>query len=1457
MGIFLVLYLAVAAINYSVVQSVLGSVAGDYFSREWGGEVRIGSLHAMLWDHVVADNLLMVAPNGDTILDAGRLSVRFDKIPYSGGDLDEGGRNTGTLAFKRVLLRDAYYHLDIHKDGATGKSKLNLDHIISYYSKGARSGKRRDRTFTVDVGTLVLNRVHYKMDLPDNGNQKYDYGVQIPHMEFWDINGRFRDIHVVNEDVSVRILKMSTRERSGFVVDNISGNVHVGRYDITVKDLDVETPKSHIMADTKMEYPNWMPDYLHTVQHNLLLKEGTVVAFTDVAYWAPVLWNIDVTLKVNGSAWGSIDSLVTDGLSVHYGDGTDLYVSGNVVGLPDIAITDFDIERLDFRTIRSDIEDIDKGIPYISHSLASRMSVADYVDLQCVVNGGYERGADVCVELTSGLGDIRSDIRMSCANGGQRHVWIDACSENLDLGWTGVEWISQAGVDVSLEAVMPQTFGDSKRWTVDADIVVPHSYVCGNRLSEVNVEAHLKDGLIRCLAWAEDSLLDFKSDVTVDCRDSVPIYVADVVVDKFAAKSFGLSKSGFADVAGRISATARGTEMDNINASLIVSNIKVDDMVLDDVRLDMDSYDSYKDVRIDCVPVKLNLSGEFSYADLPLIVQHVVGEIVPSDVALMSPIDSLQLRRIASDRIDFGLQWNDDGRLTNLLTKGTYIAKGSRISGTYNNREMLKVAMRSDSIRVGSVLLSDLGLSGKMKDDDFIVDVALEDIIIGKLNAMSAVDISIKSSRDCITAGVVWGDKYERTKGDVAVAMKDGRVDLLRPYFYIGETIWTLGVDSLSVARNDGFNVLGNGISISSGNQRVSANISVCGKESDSFKIVFDEFDLKPFCSLFLDGNAFMVEGEAGGYFEMYGLGKIPYFNANIQVGNCRINDNEIGNMSIRSNWNAELNTLNLLLNSDQLDAHGWIGLSNADPDVSFTMAADGLDISMGAPMLKNISSQFEGKLYGDWDISGNMSSPVVQGEAVVKNGVVKLDMTGVRYKFDDSIYFEGTTLSMKHFRLVDPYGNVASLDGFVNFENVNDIVFDISLNTDNLLVFDKPYDEQLYGTLFATAEGKVSGSVDNISVSLVAHPKVGSTIIVPVNNQRRIKTQSYISFVGDTYGNADVYDKGINNKTLDLQVDLDITPDVKINIPMDFSEFTVNIGANGNGNMHIGMNGGHPPVVLGNYEITSGTMQVGFLSIVKRDFNIEQGSNLNFQGSVPDTRFDIKAVYSQRANLSTLTGSLSSIDNTQKYIQVENVIAVSGTLNEPTIGFDLRLPNSDQSVEDEVFTYIDRNSENDMLNQTLSLLVNGNFYASDYGDASTSVNMASSGINTLASTLGGMVADMVDVVNINVDYKVATESTNQQLDFNISKDWGRWYLESTLGYGGDGRSYNTTNVNGAIVDALVGYRISPLVHIFAYNRTNTNDYTRMDLPYRQGIGLKLTKDFDRWSDIFRTTKKK
>ena len=338
LAVVLTVYVVVALVNYSIVQSFAGAVAGNYFSREWGGELRIGSLHAMPFDHLILDHVLWVSPTGDTLFDGEQVRVSFNHFPFDGEGLD----------LERVYLKNAYYHF-----ATQGKSNINLKFLIDYY-KARRKPYLEPETprapFYVKARELVLDGVHYKMDLPDHRERVYPYGVQIPHMEFLDIHGKFRNVHVINDDVTCRIVRLATRERSGFRVVDIEGDVHVSPYEIIARNFRVQTAKSTIVCDAELHYDTWngMSNYLHTVQHSAVLKEGTSVAMSDVAYWAPVLWGIEAQAEAIGSASGTIDNLSTDML-VRWGENSSALVAGTVRGLPVIDTTEFDVDIEHYR----------------------------------------------------------------------------------------------------------------------------------------------------------------------------------------------------------------------------------------------------------------------------------------------------------------------------------------------------------------------------------------------------------------------------------------------------------------------------------------------------------------------------------------------------------------------------------------------------------------------------------------------------------------------------------------------------------------------------------------------------------------------------------------------------------------------------------------------------------------------------------------------------------------------------------------------------------------------------------------------------------------------------------------------------------------------------------------------------------------------------------------------------
>ena len=1429
----LVVYVIVALLNYSLVQTYVGALAGSYFSKEWGGTVRIGALHAMPFDHLIADNLLWISPTGDTLLVSEQLKATFNGFPYGGDGLD----------FERVYLKNTYYHFE-SKD-----HKTNLQFLIDYFKSEKEKEKTEHKPFTVKAKTLELDNVHYRMDLPDHRKKIFAYGVQIPHMEFFNIKAKFKDVLVVEDDVTCKILEFSTREKSGFDIKELSGLVWVNRNRIMVKNLEVVTPKSHISLDAKLSYDGWdgIGDYVSTVRQEVDIKAGTRVAMSDVAYWAPVLWGVDATVEAEGTATGTVDSMVTD-MSIRWGEQSYAQLSGSVAGLPKIDTTVFDIEVEHLVTNQEDMKPLFEKIK-LNNSMKRILDVVDHVDLIATLQGGIKEHAAANVVADCGLGRVRADAMLHRTAAGY-NVSLDAQSARMNFSpVAGKQGPIASGVDLSVDGRMRVANG---KWSVESGTIDGHltnSVFKKYKLSTAYLTGEWKKGRLLAKVESTDSLADLTATVEADLGSEEKAYNVQLAIENL---DIGILPY---PLATNLTATAKGNCLDEMNGQVTATSTHYGELAMDKIDLRVELDPTGKELFLKSDIADASVKGRFRYGDLPLIFSYFGQRYLPKLINASSDFDSTIVERLKENVFTYRLKWNDDGTLLHKLVKDVSIAPGSVVDGSYNFGEQLKLVVLSDSVRIGSLKLEGVGVSGRPWGNRYEIQADAQTLKIGRMELLERVNTIINSSTETASVELKWGSNEMPTRGDLMFEMSEDNISVTKPFFYVGKTPWKLVTEEMKVQRDEGgelrFNV--DRLSVESVKQRIDARLQLNGEESDCVELDFDHFNLNLISEMLLQSNSISIDGDINGHFSLAGLRSTPYFNTDLVIDSCRVNSQMLGSVKVKSNWNAEKGNLNLNLMNNSIRASGWLGLGKKNPDMKLKVDFDSLELALATPLLSAFSSRFEGKLHGSVDVSGELAHPLFVGEAQVSEGVMKIDITDVTYHFADSLTFKNNVVTLKDFDIYDPLENKATANGTITLTQDRKVLLDIGVKTDNLMVLNKKSGDQFYGKLLASVDGKVTGSTGDLDIKVRARTNAGCDLTVPVNMQQRVKSQNYITFVSDKILEEEEKPENGKRRTgYNLELDLSITPDAKINLPMDFREVGVNVRGSGAGDLHLNLSNTNSARMMGNYEITSGTMKVSLLSVYEKKFTIENGSSLNFQGSVPDARFDLKAVYSQRVNLSTLTGNLSGSESIQKYLQVENVIAIEGTLRDPKVSFDLRLPNADQSVEEEVFAYIDRNSERDMLNQTVSLLVSGSFY-----NVNSESQAGGSPLDIVTSFVGNSLTDMVQFVDVNIDYKSATEQTNQQLDVNISKDWGRWYLESTLGSGGESRELEAKNANGAIIDALIGYRVTPMFHLFAYNRTNTNDYTRVDLPYKQGAGMKLTLDFDKWSDLFKKKKKK
>jgi hypothetical protein len=297
----------------------------------------------------------------------------------------------------------------------------------------------------------------------------------------------------------------------------------------------------------------------------------------------------------------------------------------------------------------------------------------------------------------------------------------------------------------------------------------------------------------------------------------------------------------------------------------------------------------------------------------------------------------------------------------------------------------------------------------------------------------------------------------------------------------------------------------------------------------------------------------------------------------------------------------------------------------------------------------------------------------------------------------------------------------------------------------------------------------------------------------------------------------------------------------------MDFDQLGVNVNAVGQGDIQISIHNNNPPNILGDYEFTSGNFKLSLMQLVSKNFNIEEGSTINFPGNINDARFNLNAVYNLRTNLASLmNNSVSTITN-DSYVQVQDVITLSGTLQDPSIKFDIRLPNAEQSVSEQVFSYIDKNNELEMLNQSISLLLLGSF--SSVGASNDADEGGFNSISMITNTAGSLLSSMIKFVDVDIKYQAATTNQQSQLDVGISKRWNNLYFESTFGYSNNELELEQNST--LVGDVEIGYKFNPYFDFYGFHRTNTSYYTRTELPYKQGLGVKLSKDFDSFYDLF------
>lgn len=1465
LALLVVVYITVALFNLSIVQSYLGAAVSRHFSQEWGGTVRVASLHVTPLGHVKLRSILLVSPTDDTIFRGDVIDCHFDHFPIS----DEG------LTLNRVRLSNIYYHLNIDSTG------INLKYIFDYFaSPETPEDTTPSKPFVVSVKRLILDDIHYKQDLKHQSEYfaRYGHGVNVSHMEFRHIHGNFKDVRVQEANVDCRMVHFECVERSGFRLRDMSADVKVSEQTIRTRDMELTTDNTHMRCDVTLDYDSWSSfdgdNVFDSVIFGVTLHEGTTIGLRDATYWAPSLWGMDDSVLISGEVNGPLSNLQVDGMSVAVGNRTRMQFDGSIIGLPHIERTAFNLDLHAPCIATADVAAFHQPLLQPFFTLPKPVLQLGDIALDAVLRGSLQNGT-ANLTMGSDVGPITAQATVAYDEHPRNlRYQLQLQSDRLHIAkLINDNRFSSTALQLDIKGHGVSADG----LTLDGDIALRNTVVQQYRLAPLNAQLQIDHRQISLQGDIDDPLAALQIEGSGHLDGDSTTYQAHLILQHCQlSQLLGATDSSRAvTLATTADIDLQGFDIDRMRGTIALRDnyltIGKKQGQVDDIVVTLDESNQYKTLRLQSDIAEITLNGYIDYSRIPQLGQLFLQRYLPIDIAA-DPLTTTDSNALVAHAFNIDIVWNDPHQNLNLLLPGLYIAPGTQIHGSYNHTESMKLVARSDSIRYGSLRMQYLALSGHPVGENYDALCDIEQLDMGGLPLFNNLRLTTSNNNRTGRLRLNWDDDEGsiRDQGDIGILVQHEvgshhLIQITDPTFYVRGKRWDIDCDDILLAHKT---LIMPHLSIHSDVGAINATAEVTPDGEFSATANFNHFSIDLLDSLLLANSHILIDGVVDGQIQAYSTttSTTPYLLADLTVDNCSVNGQTLGNVSVKSaldldrQWLDINATSNLQRESDILHpvaANGHITLDK-NPQIDLDVHFDNFALATTAPLLRSFASRVDGTLSADIEIIGDLSRPKVEGIAHLHNGLLDIDYTGVTYHCTDSVTFTNGRISVNNFHIYDPQDNLLVANGGIDYSDPDDLHIDLALQSDRITVINtKAQGNNPYGTLVAALNGTVTGRKGLISIDAAAQTRPGSDITFPVDNKLSTTEQDYIHFVTQNSHYNETVTKPVSSSNIPaINLAITITPDLSLNVPMDYNQLGVNIHAAGAGNLQLKTGNGNRTNIVGNYEFTSGTLALSMLSLVEKNFTIEPGSSLLFPGDINQIQFDVSAVYALRASLASLTGN--ETDNNQRNIPVQSIINLAGNLQEPNITFDIRLPNVDASTSEEIFTYIDRSNQRDMLNQTISLLAMGQFYSNTSNQASTSAS--SSGYSAMVKSAGYLVSQMVTVVDIDFGYTAATDLSTEQFDIDISKSWDRFYFESTLGYGGESRNLDKNAdahaVNNLVGDILVGYRLNPRLHLFVFNRTNTNDYTRIELPYKQGFGLKYTRDFNRWGDLFHRVKK-
>lgn len=1440
--------LSVLFLKSGRIQTAAVRLATDELSRGLNTTISIGSVQYDFPMRLTIKDLYVEDQQQDTLLYIKNLYTRFSPLALRSQHLRFPAIELSTVRANIYQLPSGRYNYEFIADAFasqdTAKSTFDMH---------------------VELRQIQLSDIHARVD-------SLDLNIPSAKMALHHLCGDSLNAEVQSLAATAFI---TTNNNVPLQIDNIAAHVIATPTFISLPTLRLELPHSHLDASgvhttfpTKKSAEPFI-SYIHRNADSITISldvEHAQVMPRDLAYFAPNLEKMDGVFAFSAHLFGTVDSISAHDLELFYNEKRVFLGNLSASGIPYMDLVYVNANCQDFFIHQPTIQDFISDVrqkPYHLPAPLLRLGETHYKGelrgklREMTLHGAFRTALGVIT--TDATYVANQDFTELAVNGriATKRFQLGRMLNNSDLG------------PISVALNTDWHFSEDAAPYGQADVTISQLAFRKYAYSAIQFHAELKDLVAKATAAINDPNLQLSINGKADLRETDKIIDADILLRQFYPENLRLNtRYANLDLSGMASLHYKGHDIDHATYSALLNGVQLS-IAADTLRMEQFDLQSrwannHQTLRIRSDYLSADAAGDYAYTTLYVSLCKLIAQHLPS--AFSEAYYKRLMATPSANTMTFNIQTHDLEYLQSMLALPFMFTENPTIEGIIDEPHHLwNLEVRIPAFFMGNAEMTHVALASRNNN-------RLLNILFSMEMDSTLVDLAANAAADSleVNASIAALPPHKNNgKMDVITHFTHYRglplidAHILPSTIQLGDSIYHIDDSRLSycvadtVLRVPHFRIFGHA-------QHILAEGTASPRLDDSLHISLADINLGVLMPFLLVEKAFAVSGDLTGWANIYGLFSTPIFEAEVRLDSAIMCGKHVGDAVAKVELDRQTKSIIIEGNVDKGEhrvAHVDGLAEPAKGRFLIDIFPDSIPIGFINHWTKDFLDNIDGTASGRVTVSGEGKKVWVITAVQAHDAQLTIPYNGCTYHFSDSVYMDSTSIIFPDITLTDDEGNPLYFNGRISHdEYFRNFKLDLAGHCRHTLAFDFPAKSGQFmaGHVYADGDFFLEGPDYDLKFTADAKAVGKSNFRISVDGASSAADNEFITFVDRNRPDTmKVKTKrhfipkrktaAVNNTRSRFRLGLAIDVDPQTLFQLVINESTGDmIQARGDGSIKFTMDDANDEYKLvGTYTLNGGKMDLTVANIIHREFTIAEGSQIIWNGNPEEPLLKVAAEYTVVANLKDLFGTeTQNLISGRTSIPVTTVVNVIGSLADPIIRFDIKLPKSDEVIANQIRSVI--NTDEMMMRQVVYLLVFGRFYTPEY--MAQSSQAATNTYAILSSTITGQINNWLSKItnvftlgfNVRSNGEGSTASQEYEAVFQLQP------VDQLIINGNFGYRYNDISNKPFFGDVDIEYLLTPNGKLRLKGYTHTVDkYSLRQATMIEGVGFVFKHDFN------------